>query len=132
MPSAGEEPETFTAEELAAAIGSTPNLVNELKQYGLISPHAMVAGTAYFDESALSIARCAAEFARHGVEPRHLRIWRNAADREADLFQQIVLPLLRQRNPQARRQALDTLAELARAGRDLRSALVDRALRDIR
>ncbi len=73
----------------------------------------------------------AARFARHGVEPRHLRIWRNAAEREADLFQQVVIPLLRQRNPQARQQALDTLEELAATGATLRAALVDRAVRDI-
>ncbi|MBV9661514.1 MAG: MerR family DNA-binding transcriptional regulator [Acidimicrobiales bacterium] len=126
------EAETFTVEELAAAVGTTPTFISELKQYGLISPHAMAGGVAYFDESAVAVARCASELAGHGVEPRHLRIWRNAADREADLFQQIVLPLLRQRNPQSRRQAVETLADLARLGRDLRAALVDRALREIR
>ncbi len=102
-----------------------------MKQYGLIGPHAVVAGVAYYDASALAVTRAAAEFARHGVEARHLRPWRNAADREADLFQQVVLPLLRQRNPQARRQALDTLDELSAAGAALRAALVERAVREI-
>jgi hypothetical protein len=92
----------------------------------------VVAGTPYFDETALAVARAAAGFATHGVEARHLRSWRNAADREAGIFEQIVMPLLRQRNPQARRQALDTLTELARLGSDLRAALIDRALREIR
>jgi DNA-binding transcriptional MerR regulator len=127
-----EDPETYTADELAAAVGTTPALINELKQYNLISTHAVVAGTPYFDASAVAVARAAVDFARHGVEVRHLRIWRNAADRESDLFQQVVLPLLRQRNPQARRQALETLQELSRAGSDLRAALVERAIRDIR
>ena len=129
-PRAGDS-DTFTADELAAASGAERALIEDLQQYGLISPLAMVAGTAYFDESSVAISRCAAELARHGVEARHLRIWRNAADREADLFQQIVLPLLRQRNPHSRRQAQDTLDELARTGRDLRTALVERALREI-
>ncbi len=127
-----EEPETYTADELARAAGADASLVTDLKQYGLIAPHAVVAGTQYYDAAAVAVARAAVEFSRHGVEARHLRIWRNAADREADLFQQVVLPLLRQRNPQARRQALDTLAELSRAGADLRAALVERALREIR
>ena len=55
-----------------------------------------------------------------------------SADREADLFQQAVLPLLRQRNPQARQEALDTLDALAEAGSALRDALLRRALRDVR
>jgi DNA-binding transcriptional MerR regulator len=127
-----DDADAFTAEELAAAVGTQPGLIEELKQFGLVSPHAVVAGVAYYDDTCLAIARAAAELARHGVEARHLRIWRNAADREADLFQQVVLPLLRQRNPQARRQAADTLSELTRVGADLRAALVERATREIR
>ena len=129
---AADAPDNYSAEELAAAAGIDVALVTELKQYGLIAPHGVVAGVPYFDHSALAVTRAAAEFSRHGVEARHLRMWRNAADREADLFQQVVLPLLRQRNPQARRQAVDTLAELSAAGAAMRAALVERAIRDIR
>ncbi|HET6875501.1 MAG TPA: MerR family transcriptional regulator [Acidimicrobiales bacterium] len=128
----GEDADTYSPEELAAAAGADLELVQELKQYGLIAPHAAVAGTQYYEESALAVVRAAAQFARHGVEARHLKMFRNAAEREADLYQQVVLPLLRQRNPQARRQALETLSQLSGAGADLRSALVDRAIRDIR
>jgi len=127
-----EENESYSAEELASAAGTTTELVAELKQFGLVSAHAVVAGTPYFDDCALVVTRAAAEFARYGVEVRHLRAWRNAADREAGLFEQIVLPLLRQRNPQARQHATETLTHLARLGGDLRSALVDQAIRQIR
>ncbi len=129
---AGEGTETFTAEELAAAVGTEVATVHELEQYGLIAPHGVVAGVPYYDHPALAVVLAAARFARHGVEARHLRVWRNSAEREADLYQQVVLPLLRQRNPQARRQALDTLEELATTGAALRAALVERAVRDIR
>jgi hypothetical protein len=107
-------------------------LVSELEQFGLISARAVVGGVPYFDDYALAITQTASELARHGIEVRHLRIWKNAADREADLFQQIVLPLLRQRNPQARRQASETLSDLASLGSELRAALIGRAVRDIR
>jgi DNA-binding transcriptional MerR regulator len=127
----GTEADSFTAEELASAAGATTGLVNELKQYGLITVHAVVAGTAYFDRSALEVTKAAAGFAVHGVEARHLRAWRNAADREAALFEQLVVPLLRQRNPQARRQAAETVSNLSRLGGELRAALVEKALRDI-
>ena len=126
------EPDVYTAEELAVAAASSPSIVEELNQFGLISPQAVVGGVAYYDETALAVTRTASLLGSHGVEVRHLRVWRNAADREADLYQQVVLPLLRQRNPQARRRASETLAELARLGADMRAALVERALREIR
>ena len=126
------ETDSFTAEELATAAGATVGLVNELKQYGLLTVHATVAGTAYFDRSALAVTKAAAGFALHGVEARHLRAWRNSADREAALFEQLVMPLLRQRNPQARKQAAETVENLSRLGGELRSALLEKALRDIR
>jgi DNA-binding transcriptional MerR regulator len=131
-PHLAEDADTYTVEELAAAVGTDAGVIQELKQYGLIAPHAVVAGVPYYDTGAMAVSVAAAAFARHGVEARHLRMWRNAADREADLFQQVVLPFLRQRNPQARRQALDTLSDLAAAGAALRAALVERAVRDIR
>jgi DNA-binding transcriptional MerR regulator len=125
-------PDTLTLEELAEAAGMEAGGIEELQGFGLLSPAGAVGGTAYFDLAALEVARTAAAFARHGVEARHLRAWRNGAEREAGMFEQIVMPLLRQRNPQARQQAEDTLAELAGLGGDLRAALVRQALRSIR
>ena len=126
------ESESYSAEELVSAAGAPAELINELKQYGLITVHTVVAGTPYFDETALAVTRAAVGFARHGVEARHLRAWRNSADREAALFEQLIMPLLRQRNPQARRQAADTVSDLSQLGAELRDALLQRALRDIR
>jgi hypothetical protein len=107
-------------------------MVTDLQQFGLISSHIVVGGIPYYDASALEVAKAAAGFSRHGVEARHLRAWRNAADREAGIFEQVVVPLLRQRNPEARRQAASTLEELAALGDNLRRALVEQALRQIR
>jgi DNA-binding transcriptional MerR regulator len=123
--------ETYSIEELASASGGTVAMVAELQDYGLISVRTVVGGTPYFDATALAVARAAAGFARHGVDARHLRAWRNSADREAGLFEQVIMPLLRQRNPEARRQAATTLAELTSLGGDLRMALIDQAVRQI-
>ena len=90
-----------------------------------------VAGVEYFDEEALAVATLAAQFARFGIEPRHLRLYKNAADREAGFVEQIVLPLVRQRNPEARARAHETADELARLGQQLRGALLRRALTDL-
>jgi hypothetical protein len=88
-----------------------------------------VGSNVYYDEEALLVAGMAAGFMKYGVEARHLRMYKTAADREAGFFEQVVMPMLKQRNPQARRQAADTLGELARLGQGLRQAMLRRALR---
>ena len=88
-----------------------------------------VGRTAYYDEEALVIARLVGGFLRFGIEPRHVRMYRNAAEREAGVFEQVILPLVKQRNPSARAQALGTLSELSRLGSGLRDAMIRQALR---
>jgi hypothetical protein len=76
------------------------------------------------------VARKAAVFFRHGAEPRHLRMFKVAADREAGFFEQIILPLLKQRNPAAKQQAIENLNELAQLGEALHAAFLRAALRE--
>ena len=121
----------MTLEELASASGLSPEGVLEVQEYGLLSPSVVAAGTPYYDEEALTVATLVAGFARFSVTPRHLRLYRNAADREAGLVEQVVLPLLRQRNPEARGRAADTVAEMTRLGQGLHAALLRRAFRDL-
>jgi hypothetical protein len=119
----------LTREELADASGLSEDELGELERYGLLAGR-VVGDTTYFDEESLTVARLAAGFRRFGIEARHLRMYRTAADREASFFEQIVLPILKQRNPVARRRAVDTLAELARLGQGLRGSLLRSALKD--
>jgi DNA-binding transcriptional MerR regulator len=119
---------SLSVDELSAASGLDATVVAELQEYGLL--HSMsVAGIEYFDEEALAVATVAAQFARFGVEPRHLRLYKNAADREAGFVEQIVLPLVRQRNPEARARAHEQVDELARLGQQLRGVLLRGALK---
>jgi DNA-binding transcriptional MerR regulator len=120
----------ITLEELATASGLDLDVVAQLREYGLLSATS-VGGTEYFDDEALAVATLAAGFARFGVEPRHLRLYKNAADREAGFVEQIVLPLVRQRNPEARSRAVATSEELIGLGQGLRSALLRNALREL-
>ena len=53
------------------------------------------------------------QFRKFGIEPRHLRLYRNAVDREMGLIEQVIIPLLRQRNPESRQRAVDGADELA-------------------
>jgi hypothetical protein len=119
---------SLTMDELAAATGLSTTEIASLEGFGLIEPMA-VAGTYYYDEDALTIGKLVADFSNYGVEPRHLRLYRNAVEREAGLIEQVVTPLLRQRNPEARQRAVDAASELARLGQALRSSLLRRTLR---
>jgi len=119
----------YTVEELAIAAGVSEESVEELVRYGLIASHS-VGGVATFDGHAVSVARSARYFIGIGIGPRHLRMYKLAADREAGFYEQLILPLLRQRNPRARQDAVDRLSELIERGEHLRLALITQALRD--
>ena len=120
---------SLTLQELASAAGLSVQEVGELERFGLLSGRRMGGGT-YFDADALEIATVAAGFRSFGVEARHLRMYRTAVEREAGFFEQVVTPMFKQRNPQARRQAVDTLLELSALGQSLRAAMLRQALRD--
>jgi len=121
---------SLTLDELSAASGLDPTVLDELCQYGLLTA-SQLGGVEYFDEEALAVANLVAGFARFGVEPRHLRLYKNAAEREAGFVEQIVLPLVRQRNPEARAKANETADELIHLGQGLRSSLLRNALREL-
>ena len=126
---AGETSVSLTVDELARASGLTARQLGELERYGLL--HGEQAGsTTYYDEHGLLVARTAASFLAHGVEPRHLRMYKVAAEREASFYEQLVLPLAKQRKANARRQARQTLGDLAKLGDTLHKALLRDALRD--
>ncbi len=119
---------TFTREELSRASGCDEAALADLERYGLLTGKAM-GGTSWFDEESLIVARLAAAFARHGVEARHLRMYKTSAEREAGFFEQVVLPMVKQRNPVARRQSVEALADLVRLGEGLRGSMLRQALR---
>jgi DNA-binding transcriptional MerR regulator len=120
----------LTLEELAEAAGVTTAAIRELERFGLLT--ARVSGrTPYYDGGAVVAARLAAGFQRHGIEARHLRLYKQFVEREAALFEQVILPLTKQRNPRARAQASEALHDLAQLGAAMRDLFVDRALRDL-
>jgi DNA-binding transcriptional MerR regulator len=120
---------SLTLQELASACGLEIDDIKELERYGLVAGRP-VGGTDYYADDALAAANLAAGFMKFGVEARHLRMYKTAAEREASFFEQVVMPMLKQRNPDARRQAVETLNELARLGQGLRGAMLRSALRE--
>ena len=119
---------SMTLAELASASGLEDTDLRELERYGLLSGRK-VASAVYYDEEALDVAVLAAGFMKYGVEARHLRMYKMTGEREASFFEQVVMPMLKQRNPQARAQASEALSELIQLGHGLRAAMVRQSLR---
>jgi len=111
------------AELLAAAEIDEEQLV-EWESYGLVAPLP----DGGYDAEAVTVAALVVELGRFGIEPRHLRAMKAAADRDAGLVDQVVAPLRRHRNPQTRAHAEARAKELAGLTVKLHAALVQTAL----
>ena len=119
---------SLTAQEVCAASGLSLEELEGLESFGLIVS-IRVAGLQTYDEEALAVANLAAAFRGFGIEPRHLRLYRNAVDREMGLIEQVIIPLLRQRNPESRQRAVEGADQLAALGQSMRASLLRQALR---
>ena len=120
----------YSLEDVVEETGAAPRLVGELEEFGVIRGESR-AGVRYYDETEREIVRAVAELARYGVAGRNLRVFRTSADREAALLQQILAPALRSRNPERRREAVETLENLAAVATYLKHLLLIRDLRNL-
>ncbi|MCW2880271.1 MAG: putative transcriptional regulator, MerR family [Sphaerisporangium sp.] len=111
---------------LLKAAGLDEETLAELEDYGLLTPVAR-----WYDAEALTVARASGALARFGLHPRHLRVLKASAEREAGLVEQAVAPLLRRRAPGAVDQAEETARELSVLLQELHTALVRSGLRGI-
>jgi hypothetical protein len=93
-------------------------------------PGVVVSREELYSEDAVEIAAAAGGLLRAGIDARHLRAWRTSVEREVGLYEQLVMPILRQRNPEARSLASAQLRELNDLGAKLRNALVNATERD--
>lgn len=136
-PESGPPPESYfgtsgvslTKEELSRSSGLTRRQISELIDQGVLSPMQLPGGKEVFRDDDLAIARAGYRLLARGLEGRHVRALRLAADRETDLLAQLVVPLLRHRNPDNRRRAAEILADCAEAGAELQEGLVRSRLR---
>ncbi|ONH58320.1 MerR family transcriptional regulator [Frankia sp. CcI49] len=106
----GAERVRLSRRELLAASGLDDDVLAELESNGLVGP---IAGGGYYDSDALLVARTVALLASHGVQVRHLRAARAAADREAGLIEAAVAPLRSGRLGESDGRAAQTVDELA-------------------
>ncbi|WP_366519793.1 MerR family transcriptional regulator [Nocardioides sp.] len=112
--------------ELIKIAEISEDLLVELEQFALISPRA---GTGHYDTDALVLAQTARQLADFGFEPRHLRAFKTAADREVGLVEQVVAPLQRGRDASAQGRAEDAVSEIAALSVRLHATLVKTGLR---
>lgn len=120
---------SLTRAELARASGLDEHEMAELESYGLVAPTYDHPDQPLFGDEALATARAAAGFLRFGVEARHLRMYQHFAEREAALFDQVLLGFRQRRNPEAQAKLEETRRELTTLGRRLRFALLAQTVR---
>ena len=118
----------MSIEEMSAATGIERERIRELESFGIVCSHGPESAR-YYDGDDYIVLSIVRDLFRYGVEARHLTMYKHFAKRESDFFESIVMPQLRQRNPEARRAAVSSLTELARASRKLKQALLRTNLR---
>ena len=118
----------YTAEEILATTGAArQRCCGALEEYGLVDGGQ---GDG-FDETDREVVQTALELSSYGVEPRHLRIFRAAAQREAGLLEQLLAVGMRSRNPERRREALEALESLAALAAHMRAPMLISELRQV-
>jgi DNA-binding transcriptional MerR regulator len=115
-------------EEVVEETGAREELVAELENFGIVQPEKRE-GKSVYDETDREIVRAANELSRFGVGARNLRVFRSSADREANLLEALLGPSLRSRNPERRKEALQSLESLAATVSHLKHLLLVRDLR---
>jgi DNA-binding transcriptional MerR regulator len=129
---------SFSGAELARASGLSEEQVEELASYRLLSPTEIRESKPdeggdgephlRYHEHDLEAAKLSRALLDLGLEPRHLRVFRNAADRWADLAEQMTKAQSKQKNPEARKAAAEKVRELVRVGGRLMRTLLREAV----
>jgi DNA-binding transcriptional MerR regulator len=117
----------LSREDLLDRSGVDADLLTALLKAGVIT----TGPGGFFDEHAPAILQCARALADYGVEPRHLRAFRSAADRQSDLIAQIAGPLVKAGKTGARDRADDLAREVAALAITLHTSLIKSAVRDV-
>jgi DNA-binding transcriptional MerR regulator len=118
----------LSLDEVVEETGARTELVAELENFGIVQPERRD-GKVVYDETDREIVRAANELSRVGVGARNLRIFRSSADRESNLLEALLGPSLRSRNPERRKEALESLENMAATVSHLKHLLLVRDLR---
>jgi DNA-binding transcriptional MerR regulator len=119
----------MSLEEMSAATGVDRERIKDLEGFGIVCTHGPE-GARYYDGDDYIVLSIVKDFLHHGIEPRHLTMYKHFADRESAFFEALVAPMIRQKNPDARRAAAQTLADLTVTSRKFKQALLRNSLRE--
>jgi DNA-binding transcriptional MerR regulator len=114
----------LSREDLLSRSGVDDEMLTALIRVGIVKPGP----AGFFDEHSVVTAQCARALAEYGIEPRHLRAFRSAADRQSDLIAQIAGPVVK---AGARDRADDLAREVAALAITLHTSLIKSAVRDV-
>lgn len=121
-PPAGRQ-EMVSRRDLLDSAGISDEQLADLEAHGLVRRVGRL-----YDQDALDVAATVAALASYGVQARHLRSARTAAERDVTLIEQVVAPTLRQRSPEARQAASRTAHQIAGLLLRLHRAMIESAL----
>jgi DNA-binding transcriptional MerR regulator len=117
----------MSRKELCSAAGLSEGQLAGLEEFGVL---AAKDGEAY-NEDDLLVAKAAVKFFGYGVEPRHLRMYRQFAERETSFFQQIVSPVAHKKDPDGQREAARSMRELVQLSRQLKEGVLRAQIREL-
>jgi DNA-binding transcriptional MerR regulator len=126
----GERVQEIDGDELCRRSGVTSDLVKGLEEFGLLSPQGAASDKTY-PETDADVASVCAQLMQFGIDARHLRTFRTAADREAALIEQLVAPALRSRNAERHAAGLRDLQTLTELAQELTALLLWREIREV-
>jgi len=126
----GERVDAIDLDELCRRAGVTPEYARELEDYGLLAPFGSGADKRYAETDA-DVAAVCAQMSRFGVDGRHLKTFRNAADRQVALLEQLIAAAVRSRNAERRSAGLNDLQSLTELAQELAGLLLWREVREI-
>ena len=112
--------------ELKRTSGLSEEQLGGLEDFGILDK-----GRERFDGDDLTVAKAAKGLFEFGVEPRHLRMFRQTVEREAGFIEQIVAPVTRKKDPEAQGHATRSAQTLVQLSRSLREALLRSSLKDL-
>ena len=101
---------------------ATPQLLNDAVSSSLIVP------AEFYGDDVVAVLRSLVELQRSGIEPRHLRTFRAAAERELGLIENALMPVTRRKDASSRAKALELAREIAGQLEIVRSSLIRSAL----
>jgi DNA-binding transcriptional MerR regulator len=117
---------SLSRDELKKASGLSEQQLSGLEEFGLIA-----SGAERYDGGDLTVGKAAKGLFEYGVEPRHMRMYKQLSEREAGFIEQIVAPVALKKDKDAQRQASHSTQMLMQLSRSLRDALVRSSLREL-